>query len=271
MPFVLKCQQCDTSFRVPDSANGKWVKCTNCGHKFVAKDEIDFESPPPLPAVNKSQLDPGDAGIDLGSNTGWDVPPISVPVTVPEGIRKQRKRGWIIPFTAGLFTAICILALIYVSFVTNHNGTTEKKVSATGENVADAPVQTPKPKGLIDETESLYASRPSHWKPNGKGSYEHTSGVTVAFNWEREFRQGVNYNQKVVLWDDSEQNQILVAIVVLSNPGHYIAKKEMSDELDSRLGSWLAAGYPGVLSYAGISYEAGPSINGLSSIIISED
>ena len=259
MPFVLSCPKCNKSFRVPDSAEGKWVKCSDCGHQFEAKDEIDFASPPPLPQANKAEI-VHESELDKT----WDVPPISVPAKVPEKFRSQRKLGWIIPFTAGLFTAIFILALIYVSFDANDNG-------ATDENVAVALSQTAKSKGLIDETESFYASRPSHWKPSGKGSYDHTSGITVSFNWKRGFREDVAYNQKLVLWNHNDQNQILVALIVLTNPGQYIKDKEVSDELDSRLEKWLRAGYPGVLSFAGLKYEAGPSINGMSSFIISED
>ncbi len=50
MPFKIICGKCQKEFAVPDSAEGKSVKCV-CGEKFLAVRMTASETPPPVPPI----------------------------------------------------------------------------------------------------------------------------------------------------------------------------------------------------------------------------
>lgn len=44
MPIAVRCESCETRFRVPDSAAGGSVKCPKCAKRFTAPEAADASS-----------------------------------------------------------------------------------------------------------------------------------------------------------------------------------------------------------------------------------
>ena len=255
MPFVLSCPKCNKSFRVPDSAEGKLVKCSDCGHQFEAKDEIDFESPPPLPSYDNVESE----------NSSWHIPPISVTGTSQSKVGSSKGKSWILPSMAGFLTASVIAAFVFIAM---KEESTDIKTKAINVSYGDQWVHPPNSAiSIIANVEASLSNQPGTWVAVKDGVYSNQKGVGVSFAVTNP--KQARYSLMTITWRHDVDGASDWAGVTMGYPGVYINESDREPFFDGLI-KWIADTSKPSFTFNGLVYRRGPTTYEHSTILISE-